>query len=191
LRPRATCESVCVCVCKRPNTSFPTNTRQRAPGRISSHLTRGISFREHSTMSPRGPFGIWANRCDLKSSPMEYSNWTPVSACCFDSSVRLQRRSEGAGYSVGIGGVPGDLVALTNRRVLWIHRPCPGRLRTYWHSDPIRAVGALAQLTCQRTADKPAPCGSGFIRGLLVDPAFSREADRSSSICGEGGSGVH
>jgi len=111
------------------------------------------------------------------------SNWTPVSACCFDSSVRLQRRSEGAGYSDGIvgawrsGGFDQSACAMD-------HRPCPGTLRTLWHSDPIRASRSAAQLTCQRNGRQLRLVGQVFIRGLLVDPAFSREADRSSSICG-------
>jgi hypothetical protein len=49
--------------------------------------------------------------------------------------------------------VPGDLVALTNRRVLWITERVQGRYEAYGTVTRSAPVRSLAQLTCQRTAE--------------------------------------
>jgi len=63
---------------------------------------------------------------------------------------------------------PGDLVALTNRRVLWITERVQERYEAYGTVTRSAPVRALAQLTCRRTAENCA---------LLVE--FSSEASWS------------
>jgi hypothetical protein len=82
---------------------------------------------------------------------------------------------------------PGDLVALTNRRVLWITDRVQERYEAYGTVTRFAPVRALAQVTCQRTAESCAlsvEFSSEASWRIPLSPERRAGADRFAEECG-------
>jgi len=102
--------------------------------------------------SPGGPFGF-GELLDLKFRNAKYFELDAGERVLFRFFSPATKKIRRHWIFRWESRVPGDLVALTNRRVLWITERVQERFEPYGTVTRSAPVGALAQLTCQRTAE--------------------------------------
>ena len=151
-------------VAKGSEHKLPYNTRSGRPVEEFLRILREEYLPGAPDLSPGAPLGF-GEPLDLKFRNAEYFELDAgerVLFRFFSPATKTIRRHWIFPWE---SWVPGDLVALTNRRVLWITDRVQERHAAYGTVTRSAPVGALAQLTCQRTDEDCA---------LLVE--FSSEA---------------
>jgi hypothetical protein len=129
---------------------LPYNTRSGRPVEEFLRILREEYLPGTPDLSPDGPLGP-GEPLDLKFRNAEYFE---LDACervlfrFFNPATKKIRRHWIFRWE---SRMPGDLVALTNRRVLWITDRVQDRYEAYGTVTRSAPVSALAQLTCQRT----------------------------------------
>jgi hypothetical protein len=130
---------------------LPYNTRSVRPVEEFLRVLREEYLPVAPDVSPCGPFGF-GEPLDLKFRNAEYFDLDAgecVQFRFFSPATKKIRRHWMFRWE---SWVPGDLVALTNRRVLWISERVQERYAVYGTVTRSAPLRALAQLACQRTA---------------------------------------
>jgi hypothetical protein len=131
---------------------LPFNTRSGRPVEEFLRILREEYLPVTLDQSPRGPFGF-GEPLDLKFRNAEYFELDAGERVLFRFFSPATKKIRRHWIFRWESRVPGDLVALTNRRVLWITDRVEERYSAYGTVTRSAPVGALAQLTCQRTAE--------------------------------------
>ena len=113
------------------------------------HPPRGRG-RNDVVAAPSGPFGF-GEPPDLKFRNAEYFELDAGERLLFRFFSPATKKIRRHWIFRWESRAPGDLVALTNRRVLWITDRVQERYSAYGTVTRFAPVGALVQLTCQRT----------------------------------------
>jgi hypothetical protein len=140
------------------------NTRSARPVEEFLRILRAEYLPGTLDMNPGGPLGF-GGPLDLKFRNAEYFELDAGERVLFRFFSPTTKKIRRHWIFRWESWVPGDLVALTNRRVLWITDRVQERYAAYGTVTRSAPVGALTQLTCQGTSEDCA---------LLV--AFSSEA---------------
>jgi hypothetical protein len=131
---------------------LPYNTRSGRPVDEFLRILREEYLPETPDMSPGGPLGF-GEPPDLKFRNAEYFELDAGERVLFRFFSPATRKIRRHWIFRWESRVPGDLVALTNRRVLWITDRVRERYSAYGTVTRSAPVGALAQLTCRPTAE--------------------------------------
>jgi hypothetical protein len=141
-------------------------------------------------LSPCGPFGF-GEPLDLKFRNAEYFELDAGERVLFrffsPATKKIRRRWIFRWES----WVPGDLVVLTDRRVLWITDRVQERYAPYGTVTRSAPVRDGAQLTCQRTADNCALWVRFSSEAAWSIPLSLEKQTEVHRFAEEGGSGVH
>jgi hypothetical protein len=108
--------------------------------------------RDHAVGVLGGPFGF-GEPADLKFRNAEYFELDAGERVLFRFFSPATKKIRRHWFFRWESRAPGDLVALTNRRVLWIADRVQERYSAYGTVTRSAPVGALAQLTCRPTAE--------------------------------------
>jgi len=144
----------------------------------------------------RGPLGF-GEPLDLKFCNAEYFELDPGERVLFRFFSPATKKIRRHWMFRWESRAPGDLVALTNRRVLWITDRVQERHAAYGTVTRSAPVRSLAQLTCQRTAEDRAlsvKFSSEASWSIALPPERQAEAHRFAqavAVAGERCSGVH
>ena len=131
---------------------LPYNTRSMRPVEEFLRILREEYLPGTLDMSPCGPLGF-GEPLDLKFRNAEYFELDAGERVLFRFFSPATKKSRRRWIFRWESWVPGDLVALTNRRVLWITDRVQERYAPYGTVTRSAPVRALAQLTCQGTAE--------------------------------------
>jgi hypothetical protein len=137
---------------------LPYNTRSARPVEEFLRVLREEYLPGTPDMSPCGPFGF-GEPADLKFRNAEYFELDAGERLLlrfFSPATKKIRRHWVFRWE---SRVPGDLVVLTNRRVLWITDRVQERYSPYGTVTRSAPVRALAQFSCQRRAEDCALLG--------------------------------
>ena len=131
---------------------FPYNTRSVRPVEEFLRILREEYLPGTLDMSPRGPLGF-GEPLDLKFRNAEYFELDAGERVLFRFFSPATKKIRKHWIFRWESWVPGDLVALTNRRVLWVTDRVQERYAAYGTVTRSAPVRGLSQLTCQRTAE--------------------------------------
>jgi hypothetical protein len=131
---------------------LPYNTRSVRPVEEFLRVLREEYLPGTLDVSPRGPLGF-GEPLDLKFSNTEYFELDAGERVLFRFFSPVTKKIRRHWIFRWESWVPGDLVVLTNRRVLWVTDRVQERYAAYGTVTRSAPVRALAQLTCQRTAE--------------------------------------
>jgi len=151
-------------VAKDSEHKLPYNTRSGRPVEEFLRVLREEYLPERLDLSPCGPFGF-GEPLDLKFRNAEYFELDSGERVLFRFFSPATKKIRKHWILRWESRVPGDLVALTNRRVLWITDRAQERYEPYGTVTRSAPLGRLAQSSCQGKAENGA---------LLVN--FSSEA---------------
>jgi hypothetical protein len=139
-------------VAKGSEHQLPYNTRSGPPVEEFLRILRDEYLPVTLDLTPCGPIEF-GEPLDLKFRNAEYFELDAgerVLLRFFSPATKKIRRRWIFPWE---SRVPGDLVVLTNRRVLWITERVQERYAAYGTVTRSAPVSALSQLTCQRTAE--------------------------------------
>lgn len=131
---------------------LPYNTRSGRPVEEFLRILREEYLPATLDLSPCGPLGF-GEPLDLKFRNAEYFELDAGERVLFRFFSSATKKIRKHWVFRWESWTPGDLVALTNRRVLWITDRVQERYSAYGTVTRSVPVGALAQLTCRRTGE--------------------------------------
>jgi hypothetical protein len=129
---------------------LPYNTRSGRPVEEFLRVLREEYLPGEPDLSPCGLLGF-GEPLDLKFRNAEYFELDAGERVLFRFFSPATKKIRKHWIFRWESWAPGDLVALTNRRVLWITDRVQERYAAYGTVTRFAPVGALVQLTCQRT----------------------------------------